>query len=69
METAREPVPMHLRNAPTPLMKHVGYGHGYRYVHNDPNAKEEMACLPSSLVGRKYFQEDEDEPHDTTNEE
>lgn len=58
-ETAREPVPLHLRNAVTPLMKHVGYGEGYRYVHNDPKAKEEMACLPESLRGRKYFDEEE----------
>lgn len=58
-ETAREPVPLHLRNAVTPLMKHVGYGEGYRYVHNDPQAKEEMPCLPESLRGRKYFDEEE----------
>src|SRR5205085_12409281 len=48
-ETAREPVPMHLRNAITPLMRRVGYGSGYRYVHSDPRAKEEMQCLPESL--------------------
>jgi putative ATPase len=58
-ETAREPVPLHLRNAVTPLMKHVGYGEGYRYVHNDSEAKDEMPCLPESLRGRKYFPEDE----------
>jgi putative ATPase len=58
-ETAREPVPLHLRNAVTPLMKHVGYGEGYRYVHNDPKAKDEMECLPESLRGRKYFEDDE----------
>ena len=58
-ETAREPVPLHLRNAVTPLMKHAGYGEGYRYVHNDPKAKDEMECLPKSLRGRKYFEEDE----------
>ncbi|MDQ2921640.1 MAG: replication-associated recombination protein A [Acidobacteriota bacterium] len=58
-ETAREPVPLHLRNAVTPLMKHVGYGEGYRYVHSDPAAKDEMTCLPESLRGRKYFEEDE----------
>jgi putative ATPase len=58
-ETAREPVPLHLRNAVTPLMKHVGYGEGYRYVHNDPKAKDEMECLPEALRGRKYFEEDE----------
>lgn len=60
-ETAREPVPLNLRNAVTPLMKHVGYGEGYRYVHNDPQAKEEMACLPESLRGKKYFDEAEPE--------
>jgi putative ATPase len=58
-ETSREPVPLHLRNAVTPLMKQVGYGKDYRYVHNDPDAKEEMECLPPQLRGRKYF---EDEP-------
>ena len=57
--TACEPVPLHLRNAVTPLMKQVGYGEGYRYVHNDPDAKEEMTCLPEPLRGRKYFVEDE----------
>jgi putative ATPase len=57
-ETAREPVPLHLRNAVTPLMKNVGYGEGYRYVHSDPKAKDEMECLPESLRGRKYFEDD-----------
>ncbi|HSS19954.1 MAG TPA: replication-associated recombination protein A [Pyrinomonadaceae bacterium] len=57
-ETAREPVPLHLRNAVTPLMKHVGYGEGYRYVHQDPSAKNEMSCLPESLRGKKYFDEE-----------
>jgi putative ATPase len=57
-ETAREPVPLHLRNAVTPLMKHIGYGQGYRYVHNDPDAKDEMDCLPESLRGHKYFEEE-----------
>jgi len=60
-ETAREPVPLHLRNAVTPLMKHVGYGEGYRYVHNDPEAKEEMDCLPEALQGHKYFDEEGNE--------
>jgi putative ATPase len=66
METAREPVPLHLRNAITPLMKHVGYGSGYRYVHSDARAKEEMACLPEPLRGKVYYDEeqatDDDEP-------
>ena len=57
-ETAREPVPLHLRNAVTPLMKHVGYGEGYRYVHDDPEAREEMPCLPESLKGRSYLEEE-----------
>ena len=67
METAREPVPLHLRNAPTPLMKHIGYGEGYRYVHSDPDAKEQMECLPSRLSGRRYFQPDEDLEEERTN--
>src|SRR5258705_862594 len=58
-ETAREPVPLHLRNAVTPLMTHIGYGKGYRYVHSDPAAKEEMSCLPEQLRGREYFEADE----------
>ena len=56
--TAREPVPAHLRNAVTPLMKAVGYGQGYRYVHDDPEARNEMACLPESLRGRRYVEPD-----------
>lgn len=59
-ETAREPVPLHLRNAITPLMKKVGYGSGYRYVHSDRAAREEMACLPESLRGRVYFDEEQE---------
>lgn len=55
VETAREPVPLHLRNAPTPLMKHLGYGKDYRYVHSDASAKEEMSCLPEKLKGKVYF--------------
>ena len=58
-ETSREPVPLHLRNAPTPLMKHLGYGKEYRYVHSDAAAKEEMSCLPEKLKGRVYFEEEE----------
>ena len=54
--TAREPVPLHLRNAVTPLMKSVGYGQGYRYVHDDPQAREEMPCLPEALRDRVYFE-------------
>ena len=54
--TAAEPVPLHLRNATTSLMKEVGYGKGYRYAHDDPKAKAEMTCLPPSLEGRAYLE-------------
>jgi putative ATPase len=58
-DTAREPVPLHLRNAVTPLMKRSGYGRDYRYVHDDPRAREEMSCLPEGLRGRKYWEDEE----------
>jgi putative ATPase len=58
-ETAREPVPLHLRNAVTPLMRRQGYGRGYRYAHEDPSASREMTCLPEGLRGRKYWEEEE----------
>jgi len=57
-ETAREPVPLHLRNAATPLMKNLGYGKNYRYVHSDAEAKEEMSCLPEKLKGKVYYEDD-----------
>lgn len=60
--TAREPVPLHLRNAVTPLMKHLGYGKEYRYVHGDAAAKEEMSCLPDKLKGKIYY--DPDQPRE-----
>lgn len=50
------PAPMNIRNAPTQLMKNLGYGAGYRYAHDDPKAAEEMECLPEKLKGRKFFQ-------------
>jgi putative ATPase len=53
--TTNEPVPLHLRNAVTGLMRAQGYGRGYRYVHDDPAAREEMTCLPPGLAGRRYF--------------
>ena len=54
-DTAREPVPLHLRNAATSLMKNLGYGKDYRYVHSDASAKEEMSCLPEKLKGKIYY--------------
>ncbi len=60
-ETAREPVPLHLRNAVTNLMKAEGYGQGYRYVHDDPAARGEMTCLPERLAGREYLRSEADD--------
>jgi putative ATPase len=48
-------VPLHLRNAVTPLMKALGYGEGYRYVHEDPGAATEQRHLPDPLHGRRYY--------------
>src|SRR5882672_1249817 len=59
VETAREPVPLHLRNAVTPLMKRIGYGKDYRYVHSDGTAKDEMECLPEKLRGKVYYDENQ----------
>ena len=53
--TAAEPVPLHLRNASTKLMREHGFGAGYRYAHDDPAAKDEMKCLPPGLEDRKYI--------------
>ncbi|HKH72812.1 MAG TPA: replication-associated recombination protein A [Vicinamibacterales bacterium] len=53
---AAEPVPLHLRNAPTKLMKQLDYGKGYEYAHNDGEAVTGMDCLPSSLAGKTYYQ-------------
>ena len=48
--TAREPVPLHLRNAVTALVKSIGYGKGYRYVHDDPAAHARCRAFPSRSV-------------------
>jgi putative ATPase len=50
-----EPVPLHLRNAPTKLMKGLGYAKGYRYAHNFEAGIASMECLPPSLIGRRYY--------------
>ena len=52
---AAEPVPLHLRNAPTKLMKQLDYGKGYEYAHDAPDAIAGMDCLPPSLAGRRYY--------------
>jgi putative ATPase len=51
-----EPVPLHLRNAPTASMKSWGYGKGYRHAHDFADAVTDMECLPPSLVGRQFYQ-------------
>lgn len=50
-----EPVPLHLRNAPTRLMKDLDYGKGYQYAHEERDAIAAMDCLPDALRGRKYY--------------
>ena len=54
--TRQEPVPMHLRNAPTRLMKELDYGKGYRYAHDEEGRVADMDCLPDSLRGHSYYQ-------------
>jgi len=49
------PVPMHMRNAPTPLMKELGYGKGYKYPHDYPEDEPGEPCLPEGLKGRTYY--------------
>jgi putative ATPase len=55
-QTRQEPVPLHLRNAPTKLMKQLDYGKGYRYAHDEEDKVADMDCLPDSLKGRSYYQ-------------
>ena len=50
-----EPVPMHLRNAPTRAMKSWGYGAGYQHAHEFEDALNDMECLPESLAGRRWY--------------
>jgi len=54
-ERPNEPVPLHLRNAPTQLMKGLGYGDGYKYAHDFPQGVAPMGCLPPTLAGRRYY--------------
>ena len=53
--TAAEPVPLHLRNAPTKLMKSLDYGRDYQYAHDVESRVADMDCLPPSLVDRRYY--------------
>ena len=54
-ERIAEPVPLHLRNAPTRLMRSLDYGKGYRYAHDEPDAITSMECLPPGLRDRHYY--------------
>ena len=54
--TAAEPVPLHLRNAPTNLMKGLGYGSGYQYAHDLESKVADMQCLPDNLRDRVYYE-------------
>ena len=54
-EQANEPVPLHLRNAVTGMMKDMGYGKDYKYSHNYEGHFEEQEYLPPSLKGRRYY--------------
>src|SRR5208282_3659748 len=54
-QTRQEPVPLHLRNAPTRLMKELDYAKGYRYAHDEEDKIADMDCLPDSLRGHTYY--------------
>jgi putative ATPase len=54
-QTAADSVPLHLRNAPTGLMKGLGYGHGYQYAHDVEGKVASMQCLPDNLRDRIYY--------------
>jgi len=53
--TFNEPPPLHIRNAPTRLMRELGYGKGYQYAHDHKDKVADMDCLPDSLRGRRYY--------------
>jgi putative ATPase len=54
-KTEADPVPLHLRNAVTGLMKNVGYGQGYKYAHDHEDKLTDMTCLPDNLTNRTYY--------------
>jgi putative ATPase len=55
-ETPAEPAPLHIRNAPTRLMKDLGYGEGYRYDHAEPDAHAAQEYMPESLAGHRFYE-------------
>ncbi|MBQ4640512.1 MAG: replication-associated recombination protein A [Clostridia bacterium] len=54
-ETLAEPVPLHIRNAPTALMRQLEYGKGYQYAHDTREKVTAMQCLPDNLQGKEYY--------------
>jgi len=58
-ETPGAPVPLHIRNAPTSLMKDLGYGAGYRYDHDEPHGVASQDYLPDALRGTSFYQPSE----------
>ncbi len=58
--TGNLPVPLHLRNAPTQLMKNLGYGEGYKYAHNYKDKKVEQKHLPAEVEGKNWYLEGKD---------
>ena len=56
MKNLAEPVPLHIRNAPTKLMRDLEYGKGYQYAHDYDEKITTMECLPENLIGREYYQ-------------
>jgi putative ATPase len=54
-ETRHDPVPLHLRNAPTALMRGLGYGRGYQYAHDATDARVDQQHFPDNLIGRRYY--------------
>jgi putative ATPase len=55
-ETRNDPVPLHLRNAPTRLMQGLGYGRGYQYAHDHADAQVDQEHFPPNLAGRRYYE-------------
>ena len=55
-----EPVPLVIRNAPTRLMKELGYGDGYQYAHNSDDKLTDMQCLPDALKDKTYYRPTEE---------
>ncbi|HEY1419472.1 MAG TPA: replication-associated recombination protein A [Candidatus Dormibacteraeota bacterium] len=64
-QTGNEPVPMHLRNAPTGLMKSMGYGRGYRYAHDYEGGVADQVHMPDKLKGKKVYQPNPRDKHNS----